>query len=150
VRTLVQLANDEQEQFPIGAKIMKRDFYVDDLLSGCNNLATAKQAVTEIIELARKGKTDIRKWASNDTELLKIIPDELKISTLIEFSENEDETVKTLGIIWNPKTDQFSFKINTKKTKINKTNFNVHNSKIAIAGFTLKEPKIQLTTEREE
>ncbi|XP_038109051.1 uncharacterized protein LOC119766868 [Culex quinquefasciatus] len=33
-RTLVQLAEDEQKEFPIGAKLLKESFYVDDCLCG--------------------------------------------------------------------------------------------------------------------
>jgi len=34
MRAMHQLSYDEEESFPIGAKIVRRDFYVDDLISG--------------------------------------------------------------------------------------------------------------------
>jgi len=36
IRAMHQLADNEESSFPIGAKIVKRDFYVDDLTSGRN------------------------------------------------------------------------------------------------------------------
>lgn len=36
IRVLHQLADDEGKEHPIAAHILKRDFYVDDLLTGSN------------------------------------------------------------------------------------------------------------------
>ena len=38
VRTLHQLALDEGHKFPLGARILKRDWYVDSLLTGGDSL----------------------------------------------------------------------------------------------------------------
>jgi hypothetical protein len=41
IRTLQQLAQDEEQNYPIGARALERDFYVDDLLTGKNTLEKA-------------------------------------------------------------------------------------------------------------
>lgn len=61
IRTLQQLARDEMKQFPNAATIALRDFYVDDLLSGCDTINEAIQLQSEIKCLMKKGGLDIRK-----------------------------------------------------------------------------------------
>ena len=38
IRAMHQLAADEETQHPLGAKIIRQDFYVDDLISGGNSI----------------------------------------------------------------------------------------------------------------
>ncbi|GFT64431.1 hypothetical protein TNCV_4831571 [Trichonephila clavipes] len=40
-RTLLQLSDDEKQNFPLASPIVKNDFYVDDVLSGALDLETA-------------------------------------------------------------------------------------------------------------
>lgn len=41
IRTMHQLALDEEETFPIGSRIVQRDFYVDDLMSGGDSIESS-------------------------------------------------------------------------------------------------------------
>ncbi|XP_036145647.1 uncharacterized protein LOC118646570 [Monomorium pharaonis] len=43
VRCLHQLAMDEEDDFPLASEVLKRDFYVDDLLTGADNYERALQ-----------------------------------------------------------------------------------------------------------
>ncbi|GIX75335.1 reverse transcriptase [Caerostris extrusa] len=43
MRTLKQLANDEEKNFPIGAPVIRNDFYMDDVLCGAQTLKEAKE-----------------------------------------------------------------------------------------------------------
>ncbi|XP_043062850.1 uncharacterized protein LOC122319531 [Drosophila yakuba] len=63
VRAMHQLSIDEQAAFSIGSEILRRDFYVDDLISG-----TVKDAISIMQQTAgilAKGKLELRKWCSN-------------------------------------------------------------------------------------
>jgi Pao retrotransposon peptidase len=123
VRTLHQLASDEAETFPLASKVLKQDFYVDDLMSGSNSKETARKIIKEIINMFQAGKMVIRKWTSNHPDILKMVPSNLKLDAIIEL--NKEETVKTLGVLWSPITDRFSFKVQiepqAKQTKRNLT-----------------------------
>lgn len=44
IRTLHQLADDEKHNFSTGARILKNDFYVDDLMSRADTVENAKIA----------------------------------------------------------------------------------------------------------
>ena len=48
-RTLNELAEDEKLKFPMASKIVLRDFYVDDLMTGANNIKEAMQLRHELI-----------------------------------------------------------------------------------------------------
>lgn len=64
-RTVNQLADDEAHNFPIASKMLKRDCYVDNLLTGSNSLTEILKLCDEIIQLVRKGGFELRQWASN-------------------------------------------------------------------------------------
>lgn len=106
IRTLQQLAKDEKENFKIGSKLVRRDFYVDDLMSGANTIQEAIIAQNEIRELLSRGGLPIRKWTSNSEELLLNVPaEDREISLPLQI--DAENLVKTLGISWNPATDKF-------------------------------------------
>ncbi|XP_033218219.1 uncharacterized protein LOC117173687 [Belonocnema kinseyi] len=65
IRTLHKLADDERESYPIASAILKRDFYVDDLLTGAHTLQEALELRNNLSTLLNKGSFNLRKWASN-------------------------------------------------------------------------------------
>lgn len=115
IRTLQQLARDEEKTFPEASKIALRDFYVDDVLSGADTINEAQQRVQELINLMEAGKLTLRKWSSNDKKVLPMLPDDFKVSTAYEISE---ESIKTLGLQWNPNNDNLSYKITHQPVKL--------------------------------
>ncbi|GFY78905.1 DUF1758 domain-containing protein [Trichonephila inaurata madagascariensis] len=80
-RTLRQLAIDEQENYPAASRATLSHFYVDDLLSGS---ATKKGAIQpQCLQscgemMKKKGGFSLRKWVSNDPDVLATISEELK------------------------------------------------------------------------
>jgi hypothetical protein len=46
IRTMIKLAEDEAQRFPIASQILKKDFYIDDLMSGSNSAKTPKTALS--------------------------------------------------------------------------------------------------------
>ncbi|XP_055842511.1 uncharacterized protein LOC129909455 [Episyrphus balteatus] len=99
IKTLHQLASDEQETFPLAAKVLLTDIYVDDIFSGGD---------------------DSRKWASNCPQILSSVPPEAReIQQLLSLNKNE--TVKALGIYWQPVEDNLSFSLKFDLTNLPKT-----------------------------
>lgn len=108
IRTLHQLANDGSATHPLAAKIMLEDFYVDDLMSGAYKIDDAIEIQQQLRDLSQTGGFNLRKWACNHDALLQSIPTndrEIKTSLLIDF----DDTIKSLGIHWNPRSDEFTY-----------------------------------------
>lgn len=109
VRSMVQLARDENINFPEASQVILEDCYMDDILTGAKTLAATKQLRADVEELMLKGQFPIRKWCSNNEEVLEGVPEEHR-ETLIPIEECcANETIKTLGLLWNPRSDQFLF-----------------------------------------
>ncbi|UYV80338.1 hypothetical protein LAZ67_18002516 [Cordylochernes scorpioides] len=113
IRTLMQLATDKELLFPEASKIIKTDFYVDDLLSGATTIEEAKVLIDDIRKILLSGGFCIRKWMSNVPEVLSEVPEALKAHDSYEIGDNS--SVKILGINWNPSTDNFTITVNSLK-----------------------------------
>jgi len=109
VRTLQQLATDEKKNFPRAADIATKDFYVDDLLTGADSSSDAKALQEETISLLQTGGFKLRKWKSNDKDLVSRLPETLQEKHFVEIEEND--TKKTLGVLWAPIGDKFKYKV---------------------------------------
>ncbi|GFY64929.1 DUF1758 domain-containing protein [Trichonephila inaurata madagascariensis] len=110
-RTLRQLAIDEQENYPAASRGTLSHFYVDDLLSGSATKKGAIQLVLELQEMMKKGGFSLRKWVSNDPDVLATIPKELK-AVDSKLTIKDDQPVKILEIAWLPDVDKFTFTFN--------------------------------------
>ena len=70
----------------------------------------AKKKQEEIINLLKVGSFPIRKWSSNEAELVKWLPSEmLAVAPLVLFDNSTSLAI--LGISWRPHNDKFRFEI---------------------------------------
>jgi hypothetical protein len=113
-RTLKQLALDEGNHYPLAKEVIIRDFYLDDLMSGCNDKDHGLQLQHELIACVDKGGMKFRKWSSNDADFLESIPEDFR-ETKLPIPIANEESIKTLGLRWNTGTDSFSFSVNLPK-----------------------------------
>lgn len=119
VRCVVELAKTES-QCPLAVEVLLRDMYVDNLISGSQSVVEAMKLFEQVNVVMEKGQMPMRKWYTNHPEVLKQIPDDMQDTTL---NINDSEIVKTLGMIWIPASDQFTFKYEaTESTDITKRN----------------------------
>lgn len=110
-KTLQQLAIDEEKSFPIASKVAKEDFYMDDLLSGADNLKDAIEVHTQMTNLMKAGGFELQKWASNNLEFEKHVENgEPKADDT--YILKTETIIKTLGIKWNKNSDRFQYDIN--------------------------------------
>lgn len=110
LRSLRQLAKEEEAHFPNAAKIILNNVYVDDVVAGCNTFSEAILLKDELMALLKKGQFELRKWSSNNSELLSTIPEELQEKPL-SFDKEAQSVIKVLGLIWCPVQDCFSYYI---------------------------------------
>ncbi|XP_031336996.1 uncharacterized protein LOC116166263 [Photinus pyralis] len=106
LRIVRQLAEDEESTFPIAAEIVKRDMYVDDLVTSIPTTSLAMTAYSQLKELFGRGGFQLVKWATNSPTLIENIPEDDCITNPIDF---DSSNFKVLGLQWNPKTDFLSF-----------------------------------------
>ncbi|XP_011687417.1 PREDICTED: uncharacterized protein LOC105449732 [Wasmannia auropunctata] len=110
IRTLHQLAEDERPRFPIGSTILKRDVYMDDVLSGADTLVQARDLQRQLMELCMAGGFPLKKWASNDSSILQDMPEE-NLAQPNGRTWLPHESHSTLGLHWHPQSDTFTFTI---------------------------------------
>lgn len=114
VRCLHQLAIDNKEGCPLTSSIILRDFYMDDLLSGTNNLQEAIVLRNQLISILASGGFKLCKFASNDLRVLTVEDDQPEIISLINLDKEHD--IKTLGIYWNTHLDVFKYSLNLQQS----------------------------------
>ena len=101
-RTLKQLALDERQNLPLASSVALRDFYIDDILSGDKTLERAKALQEQCENLLKLGKMKLHKWCANHPDLMR------PANKGVEYSFDQEpmiESVKTLGVLWNPSSD---------------------------------------------
>ncbi|XP_075167412.1 uncharacterized protein LOC142239506 [Haematobia irritans] len=110
IRTLLQLAYDSAETHPAASRILQKEIYVDDILSGGHDINSAIDSLCQLRALLNSAGFPLKKITSNTPEVLNSVPkDCLLDSNFLKF--NETSSAKTLGIQWNALTDQFSYQI---------------------------------------
>lgn len=111
IKTLQQLAKDDQHKFPVAANIALNDFYVDDVLTGADSVEKCILLQTELQHLMRGGGFTLRKWSSNSEDILKTLhPDDIS-KEIVSLQDFEEKSMKTLGLLWKPREDEFTFKV---------------------------------------
>ncbi|GFS35446.1 integrase catalytic domain-containing protein [Trichonephila inaurata madagascariensis] len=81
---------------------------MDDILTGSSDFQEFQKLQIELISLFKKAGISLHKWCSNTPKILNSIPKEEQSWDF--HCQSSDQTIKTLGIIWSPKFDYFSFK----------------------------------------
>jgi len=82
-------------------------------MTGCSDSSAALELQSQIIKLTLAGGFPLRKWSSNDPAVLAAVPPEDRETQLPLIIESEN-SIKTLGLHWQPATDHFFFKVNLK------------------------------------
>ncbi|XP_062713302.1 uncharacterized protein LOC134290244 [Aedes albopictus] len=97
-RTLQQLADDEGHAFPLGGPALRKSFYVDDFIGGARTVEEAIRLRSEMGELLEKGGFELRKWTSNELDVLRGLKDEqIGTQSSLQFSPNETIKAKHIG-----------------------------------------------------
>nr|XP_053607443.1 uncharacterized protein LOC128673547 [Plodia interpunctella]XP_053607444.1 uncharacterized protein LOC128673547 [Plodia interpunctella] len=129
---------------------IKRDFYVDDYLSGGFTEEDVVKQTKAVINVLSSAKFNLRKFKSNSQEILnQLLSEETSSNNFLDISEYSNTPSKTLGLIWSPKCDTLSFSINIEnKYKITKRNILSVISQIfdplGLVGLAVVEAKIIL------
>ncbi|CAG9134415.1 unnamed protein product [Plutella xylostella] len=110
VKSLQRLADDEKHKYPLAAEITKTDFYIDDLLTGCDTEEEALTIYNEMNDLMRAGGFDLQKWSSNSENVMKYISENKRADQEVPLKVNS--VVKILGVCWNRDTDSFEYTLN--------------------------------------
>lgn len=108
IHTLRQLADDENLKYPLGAVTLRRDVYMDDVLTGAATISDAKQLQHQLIEICKADGFPLKKWSANNASLLEALPlTDRYQQDAIWWQLGESHFI--LGLRWHPHDNQFSF-----------------------------------------
>lgn len=108
LRTFLQLAEDEGENYSLAVPPLRKGRYVNDIFGGADTIEQCQLAVSQLNQLCMAGGFPLKKWISNHATVLQSIPSENQIyASMINIED--DPTFKTLGLCWQPSTDLFFF-----------------------------------------
>lgn len=99
IRTLKQLAFDESSNYPKAANILLNHFYVDDMITGSDNVKEIVEIRNELNSLLASGGFELQKWVSNDKSVVAL-----------DLNRKSD-VVTILGIRWNHVNDSIMIRI---------------------------------------
>ncbi|XP_037823625.1 uncharacterized protein LOC119611991 [Lucilia sericata] len=108
LRTLLQLADDEEQTFPLGSQILREFMYVDDALVGAHSISDALEARNQLIGIMNTAGFELRKWTSNSKQILKNLHESHLLNSSF-LSLDDKSTTKMLGVRWNAAGDYFYF-----------------------------------------
>ncbi|GFT51080.1 uncharacterized protein TNCV_4490561 [Trichonephila clavipes] len=100
---------DGASRFPLASKVARQDVYVDDVVSGAQNLDTARQLQCQLQNMLETCGMKLQKWNSNSKELLNLSSDqEHSFSTNAESATADiisrgvnPEELSSLTLWWN-------------------------------------------------
>lgn len=106
-RCLKEISIQCEKSDPEISKIIRNDFYVDDLCTGCSSVEDAKYIKQRISEILNSAGFPLRKFMSNCVDILS---DSFEnSSTMLHFGEPHEN--KTLGLLWDSQADVFKYSI---------------------------------------
>lgn len=109
-RVIQQLINDEAAHHPLAAAALKGQIYVDDALLGSDSLEQCLLLQEDTIKLMGKGGFALRKWTSNNREILNAVP-AADHGVPLQFVSTEQSSCNVLGIKWLPDQDAFTYTV---------------------------------------
>ncbi|XP_037931335.1 uncharacterized protein LOC119666125 [Teleopsis dalmanni] len=108
-KCLQALADENMQNYPLGASVLKENFYVDDCLHEADSLRTLLETQSQLNKILTASGFKLRKWCANHPSLLQGIPhDDLEVNLDLE---NNNDTTKTLRLSWCPKSDSLCDKV---------------------------------------
>jgi len=100
---LVVLGEEAKKSSTNISEVILRDFYMDDLMTGCDTEEECMQLHEGITRILNLAKLPLRKWCSNSPLIVARI------------GKNQDlgdgDIIKSLRLCWQPFVDQFRFSI---------------------------------------
>ena len=96
-------AEINMQTYPLAAEAVLEHCYMDDLMPSAPTADDAKETRRQLTELGDQAGFHIRKWVSNDVDVIAEIKEE-------DLEKRELPTTKTLGVVWSATDDKFFFR----------------------------------------
>jgi len=117
---LASLAEENKLTFPEASKAINKDFYMDDLMTGCESEEECLLLQQQISFVMDSAGLPLRKWCSNSSTIRARLSN-LSEDPLFALEIQREDAVKSLGLHWKPVEDEFRFYGVMKENKIRAT-----------------------------
>lgn len=107
IRCLYELASEFKSVNPLASRVIQRDFYVDDLLTGDDNRSRLVETCKTIVSILQTACFELRKFVSNDMTLAKSVASSINNSDILMIGSHDKN--KTLGICWSAQNDNLYY-----------------------------------------
>ena len=108
---LKKTATDNQGEFDIQmTDTLNRNSCVDDCLKSVPSVENALNIVQELPKLLERGGFHFTKWILNRLEVMSVIPEEERASTIVDLDLDKLPVNRALGVRWDVGKDKFGFK----------------------------------------
>ncbi|XP_064482842.1 uncharacterized protein LOC135395675 [Ornithodoros turicata] len=94
-----------EEEYPETARLLSSHMYVDDLITGANDVQEAQKIAKEATAILEQAKMRLHKWATNHSDVRESLHAESGERALGDPKDMQ----KVLGISWLPDTDVLTF-----------------------------------------
>lgn len=122
IRSLHYAAERYSKVHDVGRAVITNDFYVDDMITGADDVHSLQRIKTEVTDILAHSKFSLSKWHSNCSQLNSV-------DHGIKEVRIDDNSTSTLGIAWHPTDDTFRFEFRPNKSYS-------HNTKRSILSLT--------------
>ncbi|XP_055527542.1 uncharacterized protein LOC129720134 [Wyeomyia smithii] len=107
-------ADEFASDYPRAADAIKKKHYVDDYLDSFKTIEEAITVVNEVRLLQSKGGFTLRRFLSNESEVLRGIGEVAEEESKSLHMEREGKSESLLGMQWIPKEDVFIYSFGTR------------------------------------
>ncbi|XP_065356294.1 uncharacterized protein LOC135950691 [Calliphora vicina] len=109
IRSLHYAAERYPEGHEVGKAVITNDFYVDDMITGANDLDSLQIIKGEVTDIWNHSKFSLSKWHSNCPELNLVNQGTKEVRI-------DNDVTTTLGISWYPSDNTFRFEFRPYKS----------------------------------
>ncbi|XP_076235101.1 uncharacterized protein LOC143179673 [Calliopsis andreniformis] len=123
-RVLKEIGLEHSKGYPLASRAIIEDFYIDDLLTGCDTVLDALVLKKEINQILNQAGFHLRKLASNDSRILSNL---VNSRQSLEIKDADKES-KTLSLLCLSESDELRYSVKshlknriTKRTVLSET-----------------------------
>ena len=102
-----QNAIDSAHEYPLATRVVEDSFYVDDCLSGADDVENAITLYDQLRKLFQRGRFLLRKWNSSEPAVIQNIDPDVRDTFEVLTISGSGEYTKALGLEWNTSMDHF-------------------------------------------
>lgn len=116
LRTMLQIATDYEERYPLAAFATRFERYMDDHMSGADTEEKLMELYRQLNEMLAQAGMELGKWKTNSPKLLKLMnADQQNVNGLKKLADS-DKVESLLGLCYQSGADCFLFQVGKKKS----------------------------------